>query len=82
LANAVETIKSRDDFVAFASALAQDRQAHLAEWENGDLPNYLEALAAWVEDMDGYFLNRQEPTPEQPSWQLLARILLAAKSYE
>ncbi|WP_457785924.1 DUF7660 family protein [Streptomyces rimosus] len=34
-------------------------------WENGSLNCCLEALSAWTNDMDGYFLNRGEPVPEQ-----------------
>jgi hypothetical protein len=78
----LDNIQSRDDFIVFLAALIQDRQANQDDWENNDLPNYLEALGAWVEDMDGYFLNQQQPVPQQPSWQLLGKILLAAKTYE
>ena len=51
-------------------------------WENPDLDRFLDALAAWTRDMDGYFMNRGEPLPEAPSWELFAHMLLAAKIYE
>ncbi|MFJ5956047.1 hypothetical protein ACIQC5_08800 [Paenarthrobacter sp. NPDC092416] len=51
-------------------------------WENPDLDRFLESLAAWTRDMDGVFLNRGEPLPEVPSWELIADMLLAAKIYE
>ncbi|WP_442857041.1 DUF7660 family protein [Arthrobacter sp. YN] len=51
-------------------------------WENADLESFLEAMSAWTRDMDGYFMNRGEPVPDVPSWQLFAQMLLAAKIYE
>ena len=36
------------------------------EWENRDLPSYLEAIAAWVDDMDGYYRNLGEDSPTSP----------------
>jgi hypothetical protein len=32
--------------------------------------------------MEGYFKNRGEAVPEQPTWKTLAQILCAAKVYE
>ena len=40
------------------------------------------SLAAWAEDMDGYYLNAGGPVPEQPTWKTLADMLLAARIYE
>lgn len=42
----------------------------------------LEALAAWAEDMDGYYLGKGEEMPQQPTWQTLADMLRAATMYE
>jgi hypothetical protein len=39
-------------------------------------------MAAWVDDIDGYFRNRGEAVPVQPTWKTLGQILLAAKVYE
>jgi hypothetical protein len=76
----VQTIQNRNDFVRFVRALHAD--VNVGEWENATLPAYLEAVASWSEDMDGYFKNQQEPVPDQPSWKLLGQILLAATVYE
>ncbi len=51
-------------------------------WENPDLDRFLDALAAWTRDMDGWFMNRGEPAPDAPSWELFGHMLLAAKIYE
>jgi hypothetical protein len=33
-------------------------------------------------DLPGWFANRHEPEPEQPTWQLIAHILQAAAIHE
>jgi hypothetical protein len=82
LSESVEDVQSRHEFVAFVRALLRDLQQHPDTWENADLERFIEALAAWVEDMDGYYQNLGRPVPEQPSWKLLSEILLAARIYE
>lgn len=76
------SVCSRADFVAFVHRLSRDVRANPRSWENKDLGDYLEALAAWVEDMDGYYLHRGLPVPERPDWQNVAEMLMAAKFYE
>lgn len=82
LTHQIAAIQSREDFVCFVQALQQDLTAHPDQWENETLPRYLAALAAWTQDMDGYYLNRGEPVPQSPDWKTLAEILLASKHYE
>jgi hypothetical protein len=52
------------------------------EWENKTLPDYLESMASWTEDMDGYYQNMGLPMPENINWKVFANILVAAKMYE
>jgi hypothetical protein len=46
------------------------------------LEQFFEALGAWVEDMDGLYLNQGKPAPSQTDWKTLGDILMAAKTYE
>ena len=78
----VDSIQQRDVSVEFVRALRTSLKREPDSWENGDLPSYLDALAAWVEDMEGYYLNRGEAVPEQPTWRTLGQVLLAARVYE
>jgi hypothetical protein len=78
----VEAIQSREDFVRFARSLARTVDQDPEAWENNDLQSFLRAMASWVEDMDGYYRNVGEPTPEAPSWKVLGQILAAATVYE
>ena len=82
LTEMVDQIDSREALVAFLRTLCHDWQQRPAEWENRDLASFLEAMAAWVADMDGYFQNQGERVPEQPTWKTLGQILLAARVYE
>lgn len=78
----VHDIQSRDDFVHFVRSLVADLKDRPGQWPNQDLPSFLDGLAAWVEDMDGYFKNMGEPVPLHPSWKTLGQMLLAARVYE
>ncbi len=77
-----ENIATREDLVKFIQSLANESSSASSNWENEDLPSFLEAMAAWIEDMDGYYQNQGEPTPNQPSWKTIGEILKAATIYE
>jgi hypothetical protein len=82
LAELNNAIKSREDFVAFVRALSNDLRDNRASWENASLERYLEALGAWVADMDGYYINQGKPAPKLPDWKVVADMLMAARLYE
>ena len=75
-------IVTKEDFIKLVEFLSANAKSNLDEWENKDLPSYLEAMASWVEDMDGYYLNQKLPIPENINWAFIANILMAAKVYE
>jgi hypothetical protein len=82
LTETVEQIQTQSDFVAFAHALVKNLKEKPEEWENRDLGSFLEALAAWVDDMYGYYQGKGDPIPLHPSWKTLGQILLASRMYE
>ena len=82
LVEQVKAIETRDDFVVFMQNLLRDRCQYPEQWENASLEAYLEAIAAWVQDMDGYEGNRGESFTKQLTWRDLGEILLAARVYE
>jgi hypothetical protein len=73
---------SRTDLSDFLGRLADSVVGAPETWENGSLESFLRGWSAWLTDMDGYFLNKAEPVPSEPSWQLIAQMLLAARIYE
>ena len=81
LESSTENIRSRHELAIFIDCLPARFRGPEA-WENANLECFLTALSAWVNDMDGYFLNRSEVVPEAPSWRFVAQMLLAARVYE
>ncbi len=78
----VRRIKNRDDFVRFLKCLKKDYLENMENWENKDVGAFLEAMASWVEDMDGFYINQGLPVPKSPDWQVFADILMGGKLYE
>ncbi len=74
-------VHSRNDFIAFVHQLRQELLQSPEQWENVSLERYLEAIAAWVEDAEGYAGDQEEQIPGS-SWRWFSLILLAASTYE
>jgi hypothetical protein len=56
-------------------SLMEDLERNPGDWENPTLPRYLESMRAWLEAS-------QRKSPREPSWDLIADMLEAAKIYE
>lgn len=82
LAEQQNLISSRKDLAAFVRALQTDLRDNPTSWENASLERFLEALGAWVEDMDGYYLNRGKSVPQRPDWSVVGDMLMGARTYE
>lgn len=78
----INEINSKEDFVDFVELLVSNLNKNPEEWTNKTLSEYLESLASWTEDMDGYYKNNGLPIPENINWKVFANILVAAKMYE
>ncbi|MED4229384.1 hypothetical protein [Neobacillus cucumis] len=78
----VENVKSRADLIKFIHHLRMDLQTNKDEWENITLEDFLEAMDAWVNDIEGYYVNSNQSVPKQPSWKTIADILYASSMYE
>ncbi|HEY8935945.1 MAG TPA: hypothetical protein VIM65_12020 [Cyclobacteriaceae bacterium] len=78
----IHNINSKEDFIDFVQLLILDLENKPGEWENRDLKNYLDAIASWTEDMEGYYINNNLPIPQNIDWKTFANILFAAKMYE
>ena len=76
-------VHSRLDLAAFVEELLADLEAHPDKWENASLPRYLDALARYLRDLDGWCRNNApEVDPELAQWRLLAVALDGASVYE
>lgn len=82
LVEKLSKIQNRKDLSSFIVALREDLISNPDDWENPDLSSFLEAMAAWVSDMDGYYQNMGISFDERPSWRTIADILYASRIYE
>jgi hypothetical protein len=83
--DALETsaISSRKDFVVFLNQLLADYLKNGKNWENQSLGDFLEALSAYAEDVDGYYHNMAIPVDaDSASWRVFADMLRGATVYE
>lgn len=78
----VDSIKTARHLAEFICELrgSLDDGSHV--WEHAELGPYLEAMAAWLDDMEGYYQNRNEPVPSRPDWAFMGKLLVAASVYE
>ena len=88
-------VDSKESFLRFVQALAEDVEAADAEpertadgklnlsprgWENGSVSAFLGAMSAWAAGNSG--ITGKPMVSEQASWRAFAQILHAGKYYE
>ena len=78
----INRINSKEDFVNFVELLVSDFKNNSDDWTNRTLLEYLEGMANWTEDMEGYYHNNNISIQENINWKVFAKILVAAKMYE
>jgi len=78
----VNNISTKEELSDFVLILAQDFVDNKSDWENQDLFAFLEAVSAWIKDMDGFYTQQNKELPQNIPWKIFADILLAAKNYE
>lgn len=77
-----EGVDNREALAEFISHLQWDFKTAGDDWENRDLGFYLNAMSRWVGSLPSLYKNLGEDLPEQPTWSLVADMLLVAKDYE
>ena len=75
-------MSSKEDLANFIEAMREDLLRNPAQWENATLDLFLDAMAAWVRGMDGFYRNTGRQPIETPTWSVFADIISAAKIYE
>lgn len=74
-------ISCREDMADFIDALSVDAIEYASQWENLQIFDMLESMAAWLRDTaenDGV----SQPVLDDAAWQFVAHLLLAGKHYE
>ena len=76
-------VTDRQTFIEFLALLRKDFLDNPDSWENKTLPDFLEALSAYAEDIQGYYDNMKfNVNADQPNWQTFADIFKGATIYE
>jgi len=76
-------VTDRQTFIKFLDLLRKDFLDNPETWENKILPDFLEALSAYTEDIQGYYDNmKQNVNADKADWSIFADILKGAKIYE
>ncbi|WP_455431093.1 DUF7660 family protein [Streptomyces afghaniensis] len=75
-------VDSREDLADFVRSVRGSHAEDGSSWENADLPRFLDALAAWIDDADGWYRNTGRDLPLGGDWAFFARALHAATMYE
>lgn len=76
-------VTDRQSFIKFLDLLHKDLLDYPENWENKTLPEFLEALSAYTEDVQGYYNNMKlDINADKPDWSTFADIFKGAKVYE
>ncbi|PZR23722.1 MAG: hypothetical protein DI535_23500 [Citrobacter freundii] len=76
-------INDRQSFIQFLHELRNNFLQDGERWENKTLDQFLEALAAYAEDIQGYYDNMMPSVnADVPSWRVFADMLMGASMYE
>lgn len=76
-------VTDRQSFIKFLDLLHKDLLQDPETWENKTLPDFLEALASYAEDIEGYYDNTDANVDaEKAAWSTFADIFKGAKVYE
>jgi hypothetical protein len=76
-------VTDRPTFVKFLDLLRKDFLSNPQNWENKTLPDFLEALSAYANDIQGFYDNMNlDIKADQPDWSTFADIFKGAMIYE
>ena len=78
-----DKIISYEEFIKFTQYLRINYKEINSEWENNDLETYLDGIYGSTKSLEGYFYFKKEYVNlDNPTWRIMAHILLAARVYE
>ena len=76
-------VKDRKSFGDFIILLQKNLLEKPEDWENTSLSDFLEAISAYTNDIQGYYNNMEiNIDADKPNWKTFADIFMGAKIYE
>lgn len=82
LHESVAHVGTKEDLAQFVEDLRTDLRLHPDRWENQTLDRFLEAMASWIQSIDGFYANAGKIPPTAPNWSTFADFLYASRIYE
>lgn len=74
-------LTDRQTFANFLELLRKDFLDNSESWKNKTLPEFLESLSVYIEDIQGYYDNMKlNINADKPEWSTFADILKRCKS--
>jgi septation ring formation regulator EzrA len=74
---------TRIEFIEFLKEFREDLRDHNSNWENITLEDFLEAMEAYTEDVQGFYDNMEmDIDADKPTWENFKTILKGASIYE
>lgn len=78
-----ENVLDKKSFTEFAREILQDCKSNSYNWTNNNLYDFIDGIASYAEDIDGYYQNMKSlKSPNIPTWRIFAQILKGATQYE
>ena len=76
-------VTDKQSFIDFLKLLSDDFAKHPENWEHRNLGDFLQNMADYTEDIQGYYNNTDQPIDsEVASWKVFYDILMGARIYE
>lgn len=76
-------VTDKQTFIKFLDLLLKDFLDNPDSWENKTLPEFLEALSSYTEDIQGYYDNMNlNIDADKPDWSTFSDLFKGAKIYE
>nr|WP_294934856.1 hypothetical protein [uncultured Flavobacterium sp.] len=76
-------VTDKTSFSEFVRELLTDLKKEDQNWENKKIEDFIEGIASYSEDINGYYQNMGSTTSaETPTWRIFAQILKGATMYE
>ena len=75
-------IASREDLIAFLDTIRDDFERNGQNWENQDIPTFIEAFQTWLGSSKNYFRNVGIDMATVSPWKEVADAFAAARIYE
>lgn len=76
-------VTDRKTFANFIKMLREDFLENPHMWENKSLPDFLEALSSYTEEIQGYYDNtNQVINADNADWNIFSDIFKGARIYE